>query len=98
MAIRGGDRARGASSDGKIQTTVEEFKKWLMSFDSNKDGRLSRDELRAAIRSSGAWFTARKSGRGIIVADADGSGYIDEDEIDGLLDFAETSMGFKFYC
>lgn len=97
MAIRGGDRARGASSDGKIQMTVDDFKRWLMSFDSNGDGRISRNELRAAIRSCGAWFTAKKSGRGMGEADADGSGYIEEDEIEHLLEFAESTMGFKFY-
>ncbi|KAH6771172.1 hypothetical protein C2S52_015975 [Perilla frutescens var. hirtella] len=98
MALRGGDRARSARSGSKQEMSVEEFKKWLMKFDSDKDGRISQSELRAAIRSRGGWFmTTRKSGRGMSEADVDGSGYIDENEIDSLLEFAEGSMGFKFY-
>lgn len=98
MAIRGGDRGRGTAAGGKQEISVEEFKKWLMNFDYDKDGKISQGELRAAIRSRGGWFmTTRKSGRAIREADADGSGYIDENEIDSLLDFAESTMGFKFY-
>lgn len=77
--------------------TVEEFKNWLMKFDADKDGRISQKELRQAIRSCGGWFSGWKSSRGLTEADANGSGYIDEQEIDWLLDFAESNMGFKFY-
>ncbi|EYU44390.1 hypothetical protein ABFS82_08G049000 [Erythranthe guttata] len=97
MAIRGGDTARSVPSGGKYQMTVDEFKNWLMKFDVDKDGRISRKELRRAVRSSGGLFSGWKSGRGMVEADADGSGFIDEQEIDCLLDFAETSMGFKLY-
>lgn len=97
MAIRGGDTARSVPCGGKHQMTVDEFKNWLMKFDVNKDGRLSKKELRRAIRSSGGLFSGWKSSRGMMEADSDGSGYIDEEEIDSLLDFAETSMGFKLY-
>ncbi|KAL8473173.1 hypothetical protein ACS0TY_029456 [Phlomoides rotata] len=97
MAIRGGDSPRCVPSSGKYQMTVEEFKIWLMKFDVDKDGRISQKELRQAIRSCGGWFSNRKSGRGMSEADLNGSGYVDEQEIDWLLDFAETSMGFKFY-
>ncbi|KAL1540907.1 hypothetical protein AAHA92_25191 [Salvia divinorum] len=96
MALGVGDRPRG--STGKHEITVDEFKKWLMSFDYDKDGKISLSELRAAVRSRGSWFmTTKKSGRGLSEADLDGSGYIDENEIDSLLNFAEKSMGFKFY-
>lgn len=98
MALRSGDRARSAHGSSKHEMSVEEFKKWLMNFDFDKDGKISQGELRAAIRSRGGWFmTTRKSGRAISDADADGSGYIEENEIDSLLDFAERTMGFKFY-
>lgn len=97
MAIAG-DRPRGSvRAAGKQQITMDDFKIWLMKFDSDKDGRISQEELRKAIRSRGGWFSTRKSGRGISEADFDQSGYIDADEIDNLLDFAEKSMGFKFY-
>ncbi|KAG6421647.1 hypothetical protein SASPL_118204 [Salvia splendens] len=97
MAITGGDTARSVPSGGKYQMTVEEFKGWLMKFDADRDGRISQKELRQAIRNCGGWFSGWKSTRGLGEADVDGSGFIDEQEIDLLLDFAETNMGFKFY-
>lgn len=97
MAIRGGDAPRCVPGGGKYQMTVEEFKIWLMKFDVDMDGRISQKELRQAIRSCGGWFSSWKSGRGMSEADLNASGYLDEHEIDCLLDFAETSMGFKFY-
>lgn len=80
----------------KRQLTPEEFKKWLKTFDADGDGRISKTELRNAIRSSGAWFSGRKSGRGMNEADINHDGFIDDDEIENLLDFAEKKMNVKF--
>lgn len=90
MALWDSDKARG-----QHEMSVDEFKKWLMSFDSDKDGRISRKELRAAVRSCGARFFT-KSGRGMKEADTDGDGFIQEHEIDSLLNFAQNNMGIKF--
>ncbi|KAK4426365.1 hypothetical protein Salat_1405100 [Sesamum alatum] len=101
MAIFGcldaSSQARRVPSGGKVQMTADDFKKWLMGFDDNKDGRISRSELKEAIRSRGKWFSGRKSGHGMNVADANGDGYIDEHEINSLLDFAQRNLGFQFY-
>ena len=75
--------------------TVEEFKQWLRMFDTDGDGRISRNELRQAIRAIGGRFSSWKSGRGIKQADSDGDGFIDEDEIDNLVEFAQKSLGLK---
>ncbi|KAL0380893.1 UNVERIFIED_CONTAM: hypothetical protein Sangu_0153600 [Sesamum angustifolium] len=90
-------QARSVPSSGKVQMTVDEFKKWLMGFDNDKDGRISRTELKEAIRSRGKWFSGRKSSRGMSEADADGDGYIDNHEINSLLDFAQRTLGFQLY-
>ncbi|KAL0430338.1 UNVERIFIED_CONTAM: hypothetical protein Sradi_0659800 [Sesamum radiatum] len=90
-------QARSVPSSGKVEMSVDDFKKWLMRFDADKDGRISRAELKEAIRSRGKWFSGRKSRHGMIEADADGDGYIDEHEINSLLDFAQRKLGFQIY-
>ncbi|EPS63097.1 hypothetical protein M569_11693 [Genlisea aurea] len=94
MAITG-DKGRSVCYDSKDQITAEEFKTWLMKFDSNKDGRISERELREAIRSRHHWFSWWKCRWAFIAADINGNGYIDEQEIDALLDYAEKHLGFK---
>ncbi|OAY66700.1 calmodulin-1-like [Ananas comosus] len=77
------------------ELTIEEFKEWLKKFDTDKDGRISRDELRKAIRSRGGRFTTWKSIRGIRQADTNRNGYIDDAEIENLVAFAQKNMGLK---
>lgn len=75
--------------------TVDEFKEWLKCFDVDKDGRISREELQRAIKAVRGRFSGWKSKRGIRAADADGDGYVNEDEIDNLIDFAQRSLGLR---
>lgn len=77
------------------EISMEDFKRWLKSFDANKDGRISKAELREAIRSRGGWFTTWKSGRGLRQADTNRNGYIDDGEIENLIIFAQKNMGMK---
>ncbi|KAI3938122.1 hypothetical protein MKW98_018678 [Papaver atlanticum] len=89
-------RIHGEGGGKQREMTIDEFKLWIMEFDSNRDGRISKDELRKAIRSVGGWFSAWKNTKkGRNYADANGDGYIDDEEIYNLLDFAEQCMGFK---
>ncbi|MBA0818628.1 hypothetical protein Gohar_028307 [Gossypium harknessii] len=92
MAIK----TRAYSVDGKREMTIDEFKRWLKKFDDDKDGRISRDELANAIRvSNGGWFTRRKSKRVIRSVDANGSGFIDDNEIKNLAEFAEKHLNVR---
>ncbi|XP_020702906.1 polcalcin Phl p 7-like [Dendrobium catenatum] len=75
--------------------TVEEFKEWLMRFDSDGDGRISRHELRQAIRSIGGRFSWWKSKKGLRQADSNADGFIDDAEIDNLVSFAQKKLGLK---
>lgn len=75
--------------------TVEEFKVWLMRFDGDGDGRISKDELRKAIRSIGVRFSWWRSGRGIRRADSNSDGILDDGEIDNLVSFAQKDLGLK---
>uniref|UniRef100_A0ACD5YHA9 Uncharacterized protein n=2 Tax=Avena sativa TaxID=4498 RepID=A0ACD5YHA9_AVESA len=75
--------------------TADEFKEWLRRFDVDRDGRISRDELRRAMRALRVRFTGHRARRGISFADADGDGYIDDSEIDRLVEFARRNLGLR---
>lgn len=87
MAIRGVPSGR--------EMTVEDFKEWLKQFDTDNDGRISRNELREAIRRRGGWFTTLRAGRAVRRADKDNSGFIDDSEVENLVAFAQKDLGMK---
>ncbi|WVZ66710.1 hypothetical protein U9M48_015899 [Paspalum notatum var. saurae] len=75
--------------------TVPEFKVWLMQFDTNGDGRISRKELKEAIRRRGAWFSGLRARFAVRRADRNHNGFVDDPEIEGLIQFAERELGFR---
>lgn len=76
--------------------TLEEFKEWLKQLDTNKDGQLSREELRQALRKRGVgWIAAF---RGTRKADKNRNGVIDETEVENLIAFAKTHLGIRVWC
>ncbi|KAK1433508.1 hypothetical protein QVD17_10419 [Tagetes erecta] len=83
------------SEDGKRELTIKEFKKWLMKFDVDNDGRISKSELRQIIKASGGWFSRWKASNGIKAADRDGNGFVDGYEIENLIHFAQKEMGVR---
>lgn len=83
--------------DGNLKRvmSMEEFKRWLKRFDADNDSRMSKEELREAIRVTGGWFSGWKSSQAVRTADADGNGFVDENEIHNLVDFAEKHLSVK---
>ncbi|MCL7035822.1 hypothetical protein MKW94_005089 [Papaver nudicaule] len=96
MAIKQGrPPKRCASGKHKQEMTLEEFKLWLKEFDTDGDGRISKQELREALRGAGRWFTTWKSGRGVRSADANRDGFINENEMSSLIKFATKELGIE---
>lgn len=92
MAIKN----RSIPSDGCRVMSLEEFKQWLKKFDSDRDGRISTEELSRAIRTSGGWFFSRRKGKEAVdSADVNGDGFIEEDEMEELVEFARKQLGVK---
>ncbi|EER97535.2 hypothetical protein BDA96_02G395400 [Sorghum bicolor] len=78
----------------RTSVTAAEFKKWLKQFDADGDGRISRRELREAIRRRGAWFASVKAWCAVRRADRDRNGFVDDCEMESLVEFAENELGF----
>ncbi|PSS31417.1 Calcium-binding protein [Actinidia chinensis var. chinensis] len=95
MAFTNCYATRGVSSDGKHEMTIDEFKQWLKRFDLNNDGLISKEDLREAVRVNGGWFSGRKSRLGIRSADKNGNGFIEESEINHLVEFAQKYLGVR---
>ncbi|PKU80963.1 hypothetical protein MA16_Dca021482 [Dendrobium catenatum] len=67
----------------------EQFKQWLKSLDKNSDGRISKQELREALRSTGQRFARWKAWRAIKNADLNRNNFIDgNSEIEKLMSIA----------
>ncbi|CAK9135305.1 unnamed protein product [Ilex paraguariensis] len=65
----------------------------LRRYDTNRDGKLSKEELKAAFRSLGVGFSGWRAGRALRHADANEDGYINEKEMNELVEYA-TKWGF----
>ncbi|GMI78507.1 multicopy suppressors of snf4 deficiency in yeast 3 [Hibiscus trionum] len=68
--------------------TIDEFKRRLKWFDEDRDGKIRKDELADAVRVSSGWFARKKSKCGIRSVDANGNGFVDDNETKNLADFA----------
>ncbi|KAK7352405.1 hypothetical protein VNO80_17826 [Phaseolus coccineus] len=87
---------RNVSSDGKRVMTLEQFRRWLTTaFDTNGDGRISKAELRRAVRLTSGLFASWSSGQAFKSADANQDGFIDEKEFRNLAQFADKHFNVK---
>ncbi|KAL8128121.1 hypothetical protein AgCh_014907 [Apium graveolens] len=82
-----------STRDSRREMTVEQFKRWLKRFDSDRDGRISKSELREAVRANGGWFSRWKGRQGIRNADNNNDGFVDESEMKNLVEFAQAEFG-----
>lgn len=73
----------------------EQVQGLLNRYDTNRDGRLSKDELKIAFRRMGLRFSGWRAGRALRHADANGDHYISEDELNELVKYAHSKWGFK---
>ncbi|KAK4859416.1 hypothetical protein QYF36_005047 [Acer negundo] len=67
--------------------TEEKLKILFKRFDTDRDGRLSKQELKDAFNSLGSRFSTWRAWRLLCLADANGDGYISEHEFDGLVKY-----------
>lgn len=86
---------RVVNCHGKLELTMEEFKKWLKKFDEDGDGRISAEELREAIHTTGGWFCKWKAKRVLKAVDTNSDGFIDESEMPKLVLFAQKQFGLR---
>jgi Ca2+-binding EF-hand superfamily protein len=77
------------------EATVEEFRAWLAQFDADGDGRISREELREALRSLDLWFPWWKAREALRDADANRNGLVDGDEMGRLYAYARRNLRLK---
>ncbi|KAI3767384.1 hypothetical protein L2E82_17482 [Cichorium intybus] len=84
-----------SDDDGTRELTIKEFKRWLMRFDTDKDRRISKKELREIVKATGGWFSGWKGKAGIRTADRNGNGFVDECEIENLIQFAQKELGVR---
>ena len=77
------------------EMTVSEFKAWLKQFDSNRDGRISRDELHRALHDLRTWFAWWKARQGMKQADSNRNGKIDQEELAQLIAYAQQHLHMK---
>nr|XP_023885540.1 uncharacterized protein LOC111997656 [Quercus suber] len=75
----------------------EQLKGLLKRYDTNGDGKLSKNELKAAFRSLGLHFSGWRAGQALRHADANGDGYVSEDEMKELVkQITVVEDGFAF--
>ncbi|OMO78982.1 Calcium-binding EF-hand [Corchorus capsularis] len=73
------------SKSASIKLTEEQLKKIFKDHDSNKDGRLSKEELSNAFRKMGYHKPGRKVNRAMKHADINKDGVIDQSRLQGQL-------------
>jgi Ca2+-binding EF-hand superfamily protein len=72
---------------------ADTLRKFFKNYDINNDGHLSKEELKKAFKSLSSWIPGIRANCGLHHADANGDGYISDDELNDLVKYAEK-LGF----
>ncbi|XP_059284018.1 probable calcium-binding protein CML10 [Lycium ferocissimum] len=83
--------------DASIPVTEEQLEKVLKRYDENKDGKLSKQELKTAFKEMGLRFCGWKASRAFHHADINGDGYISKDEMKELVKYSSNKWGITTY-
>ncbi|XVE70057.1 hypothetical protein DITRI_Ditri10aG0041000 [Diplodiscus trichospermus] len=86
------NRIKKETTEKKVPESVkaeyDEIMNLFKRCDVNKDGKLSKEEVKAGFRRLQSRFPAFRATRAFKMADKDGDGYITEAELDKLVTYA----------
>ncbi|KAK6267180.1 hypothetical protein QUC31_018017 [Theobroma cacao] len=96
MALSDVDRTYGSvggngtskPKQAPVPLSKEQLKEAFRRSDSNKDGRLSKEELKKAFNDLGSRVPVFRTLAALHHADENGDGYVSEDELDALVQYA----------
>ncbi|XP_021299254.1 probable calcium-binding protein CML10 [Herrania umbratica] len=71
-----------------LPLSKEQLKEVFRRSDSNKDGRLSKEELKKAFNELGSRVPVFRTLAALHHADENGDGYVSEDELDAVVQYA----------
>ncbi|XVE67726.1 hypothetical protein DITRI_Ditri09bG0011700 [Diplodiscus trichospermus] len=71
-----------------VPLSKEQMKDFFRRFDSNKDGRLSKEELKKAFNELGSRVPVFRTLAALHHADENGDGFISEEELEALVQYA----------
>ncbi|XAR61874.1 hypothetical protein NMG60_11016415 [Bertholletia excelsa] len=93
VEVKGTGRMIWHASDksATLSLNEEQVKKILLSY--AKDGRLSRKELKLALKDYALHFSSWRAWQAIHHADANGDGFISDEEIDELVKYISLKWG-----
>ena len=76
-----------------IPYTTEQLRGMFWRYDTNRDGKLSRKELKEAFNCLGSSIPGFRAHRALNRADENGDGYISEEEVEELVSYA-VKLGY----
>ncbi|XWS25627.1 hypothetical protein CRYUN_Cryun27aG0084100 [Craigia yunnanensis] len=80
---------------GEVPVTEEQVRGIFIRYDTNEDGRLSKQELKEAFASLGSRIPGVRVFLALQHADTNGDGYITATEFEKLVDYT-LKRGYKF--
>ncbi|PRQ27674.1 putative EF-hand domain pair protein [Rosa chinensis] len=66
----------------------EQVRELFKSFDKDGDGKLSKEELKAAFRKLGSWWSSFRARRALRYVDSNDDGQISKEEFNDLVNYA----------